>query len=189
MGFVALFVLLLAVWMILPLLPAWLTYRITPNQKIGARGPLGELTMNTTGAFAAYIIVLLVALPFINQGLRIVTESRTADLHPSWQIKGRLIVHDAEGKEINPRQAEVRVEFKPELVTLTGSGFTLRVPHDTANWPEVSFQIPNFGGSEVMSFLDWDPDLEIDLVRRLAVVRKPVVIRPVPKDLGIIPRQ
>jgi hypothetical protein len=188
MGFVALFVLVLGVWMMLPIIPAWLTYRITPDQKIGARGPLSELTVRTTGAFAAYLIVLLVAVPFINQAVRIIVEARTADLRPSWQIKGRLIVQDSQGKEINPRTAEIRVEFKPELVTVAGTGFTLRVPYDRPDWPDVSFQILNFGGSEVINLADWDPDLEIDPIRRQAVVRKPVVIRPVPANLGIIPK-
>src|SRR5882762_8944238 len=54
------FLVVTVVFTLIPIVPAWLTYRITPNQTIGLKGPLQGLTVRATGAFAAYLIVLMI---------------------------------------------------------------------------------------------------------------------------------
>ena len=50
---------LLAIWVCLPLIPAWIKYRVTPDQKLGLMGPFQGLTVKASGAFTAYVVVLL----------------------------------------------------------------------------------------------------------------------------------
>jgi hypothetical protein len=56
---------LLLVWVLLPLLPAILIYWLFPDTKVTASGPLAELTVAASGAFAAFLIVLVVIAPFV----------------------------------------------------------------------------------------------------------------------------
>src|ERR1700690_2317258 len=60
----ALSIMVFALWVLLPLAPSVLIYLIFPNTQVAASGPLAGLTIKASGAFAAYLIVLLVsALP------------------------------------------------------------------------------------------------------------------------------
>src|SRR5215469_5170360 len=51
---------LLALWVLLPLVPAILIYRLFPNTPVVAAGPLAGLRTNASGAFAAYLIVFVI---------------------------------------------------------------------------------------------------------------------------------
>ena len=56
---------LLLVWVMLPLLPAILIYKVFPDTKVTASGPFANLTVATSGAFAAFLIVLAGIGPFV----------------------------------------------------------------------------------------------------------------------------
>lgn len=54
--------LLYVLYVVLPLVPAILIFRLFPETKVTVSGPLQNLTVNATGAFAAYVVT--VALGF-----------------------------------------------------------------------------------------------------------------------------
>jgi hypothetical protein len=45
-------------YVLLPLIPAILIYRLFPDTKVAVSGPLAGLTMKASGAFAAYVIIV-----------------------------------------------------------------------------------------------------------------------------------
>jgi len=53
---------LYVLYVLLPLIPAILIFRLFPETKVTVSGPLQNLTLNATGAFAAYVVT--VALGF-----------------------------------------------------------------------------------------------------------------------------
>jgi hypothetical protein len=48
--------LLYVLYVLLPLIPAVLIFRLFPDTKVSVAGPLQNLTLNATGAFAAYVV-------------------------------------------------------------------------------------------------------------------------------------
>ena len=48
-------------WIILPMVPSVIIYKIFPDSKVGMTGVLANLKINATGAFGAYLIILVTA--------------------------------------------------------------------------------------------------------------------------------
>lgn len=55
---VAYFFYLYLLYVLLPLVPAILIFKIFPETKVTVSGPLQNLTLNATGAFAAYVVTV-----------------------------------------------------------------------------------------------------------------------------------
>jgi hypothetical protein len=67
LGFFAATACILMLWVLLPLIPAVLIYRLFPDTPIGISGILQGLKINAGGAFAGYLIVLLVIKPWVSE--------------------------------------------------------------------------------------------------------------------------
>lgn len=50
-------------WVTAPLLPAILIYSLFPNSTVAVSGPLANLTVRATGAFAGYLVVFAATFP------------------------------------------------------------------------------------------------------------------------------
>src|SRR6476620_11081112 len=85
---------ILAVWVLLPLIPAILMFRLVPGNAITLTGPLANLTLNASGAIAAYFSVL-VAIAFF-----VVAVQRWPSPVPRqyWTVIVYVEVEDANGK-------------------------------------------------------------------------------------------
>jgi hypothetical protein len=55
-------VLYLAAVLLIPLIPAFLIFKLLPGSSVTASGPLQGLTVNMSGAFAGYVVLLLIAI-------------------------------------------------------------------------------------------------------------------------------
>jgi hypothetical protein len=58
---------LYVLYVLLPLVPAILIFRLFPDAKVTLSGPLQNLTINATGAFAAYVITGLLGFFLVNK--------------------------------------------------------------------------------------------------------------------------
>ncbi len=58
---------LFAIYLLLPIIPTVLIFKLLPDEKVAISGPLQKLTINASGAFAAYIITLLLGVPIIGK--------------------------------------------------------------------------------------------------------------------------
>jgi hypothetical protein len=54
-------------YVLLPLIPAILIFRLFPETKVALSGPLQNLTVKTTGAFAAYVVTALLGFFLVKQ--------------------------------------------------------------------------------------------------------------------------
>lgn len=82
---------LYALYVLLPMIPAILIYKLFPDTKVGVRGPLGTLTISASGAFAAYIVTVLLGFFLINNTHHLITDLA----HPTWTIIGYANKKDA----------------------------------------------------------------------------------------------
>lgn len=78
--------LLYSLYVLLPMIPAIVIYRLFPDTKVALSGPLANLTMKSTGAFAAYIVVVSLGYFLIKNTHTIIAGM----VQPMWTIKATL---------------------------------------------------------------------------------------------------
>jgi hypothetical protein len=89
----------LLLWLLVPVVPAVLIYRLVPDNKVAVTGPFKGLTLNMSGAFAAYF-VLCVAASFSWVDRAFVELGDLKRL--AWTVKGSFQMVDKDGKVIHP---------------------------------------------------------------------------------------
>jgi hypothetical protein len=85
-------ILVYLIYVLVPMIPAIIIYKKFPETKVGATGVLGNLKINSTGAFAAYIIVVTLGY-FIIQNIQRLNNASISD-NTSWVIKSKVIFYD-----------------------------------------------------------------------------------------------
>jgi len=167
--------LLFAAWLLVPLLPAWITYRITPSQRLGLGGPFSGLTIKVTGAFAAYLILLLASYQLVvNGGLSIVGGMANPSV---WTFKADIVAIGADGapQSIPDNIKGLDVVFKPELHQIGKSKVRIRLPQNPENWPLLTITIPGFGGAEID--LNSLSGVELNHFKKTVEPAGPIIIR------------
>lgn len=174
--------LLLILWVSLPLLPAWATYKITPDQKMGLSGPLQGLTVRAGGAFAAYLVIfILLGLGGTGRAENILGNVTTT----MWTVKADVVTFDSQG---NPSTLPsgfdaLSVTFKPDIHRIGRGNVVLKLPGgDTRSWPLLLLQIPNYGGTEV-DLTKYR--LRTDDYNKVIEIQDPIVIRQFPQTRGL----
>lgn len=86
-------------YVLLPLIPAIIIYKNFPDTKVGTSGVWGVLTINATGAFAAYLAVVAIGY-FIIQDIQKNINASNFDNSP-WFVKSKVVLLSKSGdKEI-----------------------------------------------------------------------------------------
>ena len=128
---------ILLLWVLMPLVPAILIYRLFPNTSVAVSGPLAGLTVRAGGAFAAYLIVLTVIWNWTSNAYELVGSS----LHPAWTIRGKLHVVSKDGTPIEPPPGEffqkICLHTDPNVNTFQYPTFTITVPETASGIPKV----------------------------------------------------
>lgn len=173
--------LLNASWVLLPLAPAILIYRIFPDTETGLRGPFGNLSIRASGAFAAYFLVFLATIPLLNQ----MNRNLKGEFRPSWTVKGRILPQDENGKPI-PNSDQfgniVRVSLDPDIVRVKRNlTFEATVPEINGRLPEFSINYEGVGTSYIdFQNLGAGDDVDFDEANREVIIRSPIIIRREP---------
>lgn len=149
------------VWVCGPLIPAVLIYHLFPSTTVAASGPLSGLTVRATGAFAAYVIVFLMAYP-----LCLKLQDMFGDQQrPVWTVRAKVIARDPAGNPINYSgfYSGMTVSFSPNFQVIAGREVTLKIPMDGASksWPKITFTVPNYGGTTI-DLDDYSNQFEVD---------------------------
>jgi len=175
--------LLNASWVLLPLIPAIVIYLIFPNTKTSLGGPLSGLSIKSSGAFAAYFIVLLATFPLLNMQNR----NFNTVLRPSWVITGTVQIEDEEGREIDYDQAEVsplRVTLNPDPVILEDrKTFRVTVPEIDGRIPAIEVRYAGYGTKGInvarpaagLNVEVDENDHQIEITSPLIIRRRPCV--------------
>jgi hypothetical protein len=129
-------------WVLLPLVPAVLIYWLFPNTAVAVGGPLANLTVRASGAFAAYLAVFLVTYTSVQRA----EETIDGFLHPFWKITGVLKIVDKDGKEIQSEALlnNIVVRTSPEPFNVAGYNLWIDIPQ-SEEFPYLVLKIPQFG--------------------------------------------
>ena len=168
--------LMFSCWLVVPLLPAWITYRITPDQRIGLKGPMQQLTIRAGGAFAAYLILLVFSYPLVIDGGMTIVGGMTVT--PVWTINADVIAIGPNGEQIDmPENVQaMTVSFKPDIHKIGKKHISVRMPYKPEEWPLLTLTIPEFGGAEVDLYRL--PGAKVDYFRKVVDYDTPIPIRP-----------
>lgn len=174
-------------WVCGPLIPAVLIYRLFPDTKVVANGPLAGLTIRAGGAFAAYVIVFLLAYPICLK----MQEVFGGQLRPYWTVKASVVARDDSGQPITYSNfySGMTVSFSPSIQVIAGREVTLKVPMDGEGkeWPRITFNVPGYGGVTI------DPEayrnsFEVDDFRKTIKIHGEIALeRFTPAGIGIAP--
>jgi hypothetical protein len=141
---------LLAVWVLLPLLPAILTFRLFPQTSVAVSGPFANLTVRAGGAFAAYLIVLAATYLFLVKTIRDDIDSWKV-AHQFWTVQIPVEFIGADGNRITNKNSimnvlsSMKVETKPDQHGFGGDKITLRiVPFEAGRLPLITLKINKF---------------------------------------------
>lgn len=73
-------------WISAPLIPAILIYKLFPHTKLDIKGPLQGLQLNATGAFAAYLVILILMWAAIGSAI----ETARSFLKTYWTVTANI---------------------------------------------------------------------------------------------------
>lgn len=159
----------------IPLVPAVIIYRLFPDTKVGLSGPLQGLTVNAGGAFAAYIITLIVVFPLINK----MYDTVGGFAKPYWTITAPIVLFDVDGNKINKPSQEIPIEvmFVPKIHNVTSNMVTVKIPgYDPKENTTLTIQIEDFGSKDI-NLGELHDDDDIDGYEKILRIKKPIIIQ------------
>ena len=77
---------LYAFYVVLPMIPSIVIYRIFPDTRVSATGILANLNFKTTGAFAAYVITVFLGYFLVQNTHQLIAQIS----NPVWTIKTKV---------------------------------------------------------------------------------------------------
>jgi hypothetical protein len=141
-------VVIVAVWIVLPLLPAWATYRITPSQRLGLKGPFQGLTLNATGSFVAYLVVALLLSQFMWPTGELLIGKLSGER--TWNITGTARLYAEDGRLASPQpdlsKAYVRAVPDPHVID---THLSIKLPFPRDEKPTIYIEVPDWGGGKI----------------------------------------
>jgi hypothetical protein len=167
--------LLLIMWICGPLIPAALTYRLAPAEKISVGGPiLGKLSFKAGGVFAAYVISAGLVY-----GIAVkILDSLSSMMKPSWTVTATVKLVDEEGREINnPEWLQgLVVQLRPDYYSTANGHVIISMPELKTGLPDVMVSVPKFGSSVI----DWSSvHADKDDYYKTITIKDPVLIHKV----------
>lgn len=141
---VALTFLLYILYVLLPLVPAVIIFKMFPSSSVTISGPLSNLTINATGAFAAYVATVILGFWVVTE-----TNERIEEMSmPTWEIATRINLESHDGNKlpmISGLLKDLRVTIEPPLHRKAEPELYLRVPlPKPGDWPNLVLALPGF---------------------------------------------
>src|SRR6478735_8462231 len=106
---------IMMIWVLLPLVPAVCIYRYFPDTTVSISGPLSvsNLKINASGAFAGYLVLFIILIPFVNLTYNTIGNF----MRPYWVIKGKISILDKDQKEVHYQDLFQNITFKTQPET------------------------------------------------------------------------
>jgi len=178
---------ILAVWVLLPLVPAILMFRLVPGNAITLTGPLAGLTLNASGAIAAYFAVLAVISLFIGD-IKQITIPATRQY---WTVVGDIELLDAKGEpaKFQHYARGIKVVTTPQIYEIDDNTAALRIKivEGEGGLPSIKVEIDKFGLGVIKIKRD-TPDFEFR-DNNTIVLKKPLRVQQDPLFLPKTDRQ
>lgn len=162
----------------LPLIPSALIYRLFPKTSISLKGPFKGLTLNASGAFAAYLLILIIIYPLALKNYHFIS----AFYHPTWRVEADMLFFDSEGneEEIHDQNEDINVLLIPETYQVSDGTVRILVPwRSSEKLPFIKVEVPGWGEGELnISKMNYT----IDNFRKAINLTDPLIIRELPQN-------
>lgn len=174
---VALSLLLYVFYVLLPIGPAVIIYRLFPETKVALHGPFQNFTLNATGAFAAYIVTAGLGYFLVIETTRLIN----GITFPAWKIRAHIELLNENKEPIALQEGDLSgltVTFKPERDQGLGHFFDMRIPLARADdWPMIQVGLPGFSSKPVV-LADEVADKSAIIInsKRFIQLPKPIVL-------------
>lgn len=166
----------------LPLIPATLIYRLFPKTSLELKGPFKGLTLNASGAFAAYMIILIMIYPFALRNYQFIG----GFINPTWQLDADMLFFDIDGKpqRISNKNNEINVLLKPDPNQVNNGSIRMLFPLKIGNdLPFVKVEVPGWGEGELnISKMKKGDQYTVDEFRKVIKIKEPLIVRESPQD-------
>jgi len=166
---------ILAVWVLLPLAPALLIYKLIPNNSVTAEGTYAGLKVKAGGAFAAYMVVFAGIFVLVDKAYEAVGASSRA----AWTINGSFKLVDEHGSVWHPSVdffRKISVRMQPDVYSFQDNTFTIVVPEGTLGGvPKIYLDtdVGPFGPLKLE---------KMDRVRKTYEIVEPIEVRVLPRN-------
>ena len=166
---------LYVMWVLLPLVPAILTFKLFPKNELVVTGPFAGFTVNAGGAFAAYLLVFAATFePIVPPGRDIISSWQKQ----FWTMGADIKLVRADGSDYgdSARLLEKLKVLKPIPHKFDSSRATFKFEEIEGEFPTITVEIPNFGERSI-TLRSMLPQLHINRFKRRIDMDGPIVIR------------
>ena len=137
------------IYVLLPMVPAMVIYKLFPDTKISTSGTLSGWKVKTTGAFAGYIITVVLGYFLVQNTHQLIAQMN----NPYWEVSAKVQLLNEDGTEFHLQGLNgnlidtLEVTVAPRLQRVNSGVVHLIIPGSRENWKmtELKFEIPNYG--------------------------------------------
>ncbi len=140
---------LYVLYVLLPMIPSIVIYRMFPDTKVSATGILANLNFKTTGAFAAYVVTVFLGFFLVQNTHHLIAQISS----PVWTLKTKVALLNHDGSTYSNKYLleTLVVSIEPKLQQVSGDEVILSLPGSKKSWEttRLKFDIPHFGYNTV----------------------------------------
>lgn len=166
---------LYVLYVLLPMIPSIVIYRIFPDTKVSATGVLANLNFKTTGAFAAYVVTVFLGFFLVQNTHHLIAQIS----NPTWTLKAKVELLNEDGTPYpNKKLLEnLSVSIDPKLQRVSGEDVIMSVPGSKKSWEttQLRFDIPRFG-YKVVAMGDLAKNAQVDNYELIVKLKTPIAI-------------
>lgn len=158
---------ILSVLVLLPLIPAFLLFKLLPGGPSEVEGPLAGLKIKLGGAFGGYVALTVFLATFYAQFLK-----PDAKAMETWTVTGEVQA---------PAYSDISCKVSPPLSIDPGNRFEwqIEVPKG-AELPNVALEAPGYEGDTIYlskkNHLNPKYPVEIDAKAHVVTIKKPIAL-------------
>lgn len=133
--------------LLLPIVPSVIIYRLFPDSRVTAEGPLRGLSVKTSGAFGAYLITVLLGAFLTTKTMTLIENAHQAEINPASKVILNLHPIDQDGNPLPPgalNDLQPMIRLDPEIYRIGESAVELDVPGSPDAYT-ILIDIPGFG--------------------------------------------
>ena len=141
---------LYVIYVLLPMVPALVIYKLFPDTTITTTGTLSGWKVKTTGAFAGYIITVVLGYFLVQNTHQLIAQMNS----PYWDISAKVELLNEDGTPYRIKRSKnnslidtLQVQIDPKLQRVNSGTVHLIIPGHRAEWEkrDLKFEIPNYG--------------------------------------------
>lgn len=160
-------------YVLVPLIPAVLIYKIFPATSVGATGILGNLKINSSGAFAAYIIVVVLGYFVVQHIQELISLSATKSM--AWEVSSKVVLMEKDSNGDLVKSKSVSDKHINELLDIrTNPNYTNKdlssvdfLTYSKDKFPKITYIYPGYESRTI----DLNSgDIEINLKNKVIVL-------------------